>query len=240
MTNQDENGVDCEGVCGGVCSTCYDGLRNQDEEKIDCGGVCEVCPTCNDDITNQNEKYVDCGGECRKCDWSDFEKEYPNKSIVLEILFIIFSLIFIFGLLRFLINSNFVKSNLKILIFLNKLRIKTAYFSDIKKDIDKIHVEIKKIIEEKETYSIEELKEKLKNILTKFIVDLLKFDINLDKEIILTKIKEKNIEYPLNMMVFMLIKYSKKIISDEKIIGFDRTYELKQIIKILDEMKKEI
>ena len=47
--------------------TCDDGLKNQDEEGVDCGGVCEACPTCYDGILNQNEENTDCGGECPLC-----------------------------------------------------------------------------------------------------------------------------------------------------------------------------
>ena len=50
-----------------VDPTCTDELQNQDEEGVDCGGVCEACPTCYDGILNQNEENTDCGGECPAC-----------------------------------------------------------------------------------------------------------------------------------------------------------------------------
>jgi len=50
------------------CETCDDGILNQDEEKVDCGGVCPACPeTCDDGILNQDEEKVDCGGVCPAC-----------------------------------------------------------------------------------------------------------------------------------------------------------------------------
>ena len=45
-------------------ATCSDGLRNQDEEDVDCGGICGACPTCSDGIKNGNEEAIDCGGSC--------------------------------------------------------------------------------------------------------------------------------------------------------------------------------
>lgn len=48
--------------------TCNDLLLNQDEEMIDCGGVCPKCGTlCDDGIQNQNEDSIDCGGVCEQC-----------------------------------------------------------------------------------------------------------------------------------------------------------------------------
>ncbi|MBI3032976.1 hypothetical protein HYY69_05870 [Candidatus Woesearchaeota archaeon] len=43
----------CEGVCNnGACQqpSCEDGIQNQDEEQVDCGGVCDVCvsESCDD------------------------------------------------------------------------------------------------------------------------------------------------------------------------------------------------
>eukprot|EP00494_Astrolonche_serrata_P030492 UN30760 len=65
--NQDEEGVDCGGVCP-ECETCDDGRQNQDEEGVDCGGVCPECETCDDGRQNQDEEGVDCGGVCQTCD----------------------------------------------------------------------------------------------------------------------------------------------------------------------------
>ena len=47
--------------------SCTDGLKNQNEEGVDCGGVCKPCATCFDGITNQDEEGVDCGGVCNAC-----------------------------------------------------------------------------------------------------------------------------------------------------------------------------
>ncbi|MFH1317350.1 MAG: hypothetical protein ABII01_07555 [Candidatus Woesearchaeota archaeon] len=47
--------------------TCFDGVKNQDEEGIDCGGICQECETCFDNIKNQDEENVDCGGSCSPC-----------------------------------------------------------------------------------------------------------------------------------------------------------------------------
>lgn len=47
--------------------TCYDNIKNQDEEGIDCGGICGVaCPSCSDGKQNQDEEGIDCGGPCSK------------------------------------------------------------------------------------------------------------------------------------------------------------------------------
>eukprot|EP00494_Astrolonche_serrata_P001919 UN01925 len=70
MQNQDEEGVDCGGVCP-ACETCDDGIQNQDEEGVDCGGVCPACETCDDGIQNQDEAGVDCGGVCPACETCD-------------------------------------------------------------------------------------------------------------------------------------------------------------------------
>ena len=46
-------------------ASCSDGIWNQDEESVDCGGVCPACPNCNDGIQNNDEQGIDCGGsEC--------------------------------------------------------------------------------------------------------------------------------------------------------------------------------
>ena len=51
--------------------TCYDDKKNQDEEQVDCGGVCVPCDTtngnCFDGILNQGEEGIDCGGPCNAC-----------------------------------------------------------------------------------------------------------------------------------------------------------------------------
>ena len=66
VQNQDEDAVDCGGVCQ-PCATCFDGIKNQDEEDVDCGGVCQPCPDCFDKIQNFGETDVDCGGfYCKK------------------------------------------------------------------------------------------------------------------------------------------------------------------------------
>ena len=65
ILNQDEQGIDCGGVCSIACPSCTDGILNQNEQGIDCGGVCPTaCPTCTDGILNQNEQGIDCGGVC--------------------------------------------------------------------------------------------------------------------------------------------------------------------------------
>jgi len=66
IRNQNEEGVDCGGVCG-ACPDCFDGIKNQNEEWADCGGACQPCPTCSDDVQNGDETGVDCGGACRRC-----------------------------------------------------------------------------------------------------------------------------------------------------------------------------
>ncbi len=45
-------------------ASCYDDIQNQNEEGVDCGGVCEACPTCFDGIMNSDEAGIDCGGNC--------------------------------------------------------------------------------------------------------------------------------------------------------------------------------
>ncbi len=53
--------------------TCTDGILNQNEENVDCGGVCEPCKTCDDGILNCHEGIceddIDCGGPCMPCSW---------------------------------------------------------------------------------------------------------------------------------------------------------------------------
>ncbi len=68
IQNQNEEGIDCGGVCS-PCGTCDDGIQNRGEEGIDCGGdYCEPCYTCFDGIMNGNELAVDCGGpDCDAC-----------------------------------------------------------------------------------------------------------------------------------------------------------------------------
>jgi hypothetical protein len=61
LQNGDESDVDC----GGICTTCADGLSCLTER--DCAsGVCTqlVCqaPACDDQVANGSETDVDCGG----------------------------------------------------------------------------------------------------------------------------------------------------------------------------------
>ena len=78
ILNQDEEDVDCGGVCAPcviapLAETCQDNIKNQDKEGVDCGGVCSPCviappaETCQDNIQNQDEEGVDCGGVCSPC-----------------------------------------------------------------------------------------------------------------------------------------------------------------------------
>jgi hypothetical protein len=46
---------------------CTDAVQNQNEEGIDCGGVCAPCSSCDDGIKNNNETGIDCGGVCTSC-----------------------------------------------------------------------------------------------------------------------------------------------------------------------------
>ncbi len=66
IQNQGETGVDCGGPCD-ACPTCVDGIQNQGETAIDCGGPCQACATCNDGLQNGDEEDVDCGGPCQAC-----------------------------------------------------------------------------------------------------------------------------------------------------------------------------
>ena len=63
MQNGDEGWIDCGGSCGGVCTTCSDGVHNGDETSADCGGSCVPC-TCFDGVHNDDEDGVDCGANC--------------------------------------------------------------------------------------------------------------------------------------------------------------------------------
>lgn len=47
---------------------CTDNTQNQNEEGVDCGGVCMPCMSCNDGIKNSTETGIDCGGGCQSCD----------------------------------------------------------------------------------------------------------------------------------------------------------------------------
>ncbi len=76
IQNQDEDGIDCGGVCSPcakpVEESCSDGVQNQDEDGIDCGGVCSPCAkpveeSCSDGVQNQDEDGIDCGGVCSPC-----------------------------------------------------------------------------------------------------------------------------------------------------------------------------
>ena len=66
VKNQNEQSVDCGGVCT-PCPSCKDNILNQDEDSVDCGGVCGICASCQDGIKNQTEIGVDCGGTCEPC-----------------------------------------------------------------------------------------------------------------------------------------------------------------------------
>jgi hypothetical protein len=46
---------------------CTDDKQNQNEEGVDCGGVCSPCSSCNDGVKNSNETGIDCGGGCISC-----------------------------------------------------------------------------------------------------------------------------------------------------------------------------
>ena len=73
IKNQDEENIDCGGVCEPcVAESCDDGIKNQGETGIDCGGPCKDCEltpaeTCDDGIKNQGESGIDCGGPCPAC-----------------------------------------------------------------------------------------------------------------------------------------------------------------------------
>ncbi len=92
IRNQDEEGIDCGGICK-PCTvtpapTCSDGIKNQNEAGIDCGGVCKPCtvtpaPTCSDGIKNQNEEGIDCGGVCKPCTGSIVRPD--NKAILAKV-----------------------------------------------------------------------------------------------------------------------------------------------------------
>lgn len=47
---------------------CNDNIQNQNEEGVDCGGVCMPCMSCSDGIKNSSETGIDCGGSCQSCD----------------------------------------------------------------------------------------------------------------------------------------------------------------------------
>jgi hypothetical protein len=51
-----------------VCpNSCSDGKKNQNEDAVDCGGVCPACPACSDGQMNGAETDIDCGGSCAPC-----------------------------------------------------------------------------------------------------------------------------------------------------------------------------
>jgi hypothetical protein len=55
--------------------SCFDNIKNQDEEDVDCGGICQACESCFDGRCNQDEdcNFIlnsppDCGGSCNECE----------------------------------------------------------------------------------------------------------------------------------------------------------------------------
>lgn len=50
-----------------IAPSCTDHIKNQDEEEIDCGGVCPPCvapANCHNRVMDPGEDGMDCGGEC--------------------------------------------------------------------------------------------------------------------------------------------------------------------------------
>ncbi|MBS3137401.1 hypothetical protein J4232_03135 [Candidatus Woesearchaeota archaeon] len=83
---QNEQGIDCGGICQNKCIGCTDGIKNQGETGIDCGGPCaNKCGSCTDGIVNQNKEGIDCGEVCpNKCGCTDTEigKDYYTKGSI--------------------------------------------------------------------------------------------------------------------------------------------------------------
>ncbi len=96
IQNQDEENIDCGGVCPACIEICDneiddDGDGFVDCEDEDCGGD-EACPSCTDGVMNGTETGVDCGGEeCPPCilldivgisitPWTGNFMQYPGLS----------------------------------------------------------------------------------------------------------------------------------------------------------------
>lgn len=88
IRNQDEDGIDCGGVCAPceITPSCSDRIQNQDETGIDCGGSCRQCKvaaTCIDKIKNQDETGIDCGGACKACGTGQIKPD--NQQILAKV-----------------------------------------------------------------------------------------------------------------------------------------------------------
>ena len=61
-----------DGACEETVASCSDGIQNQDEEGVDCGGVCDPCDGavpevpehCTNGVRDEDEMGIDCGGSC--------------------------------------------------------------------------------------------------------------------------------------------------------------------------------
>ncbi|USN45509.1 MAG: hypothetical protein H6502_00020 [Candidatus Woesearchaeota archaeon] len=58
--------------------SCQDGVANQNEDTIDCGGVCgsDCRGYCHDGVMNQDETAIDCGGVCGECAYASYRIGY--------------------------------------------------------------------------------------------------------------------------------------------------------------------
>lgn len=64
--------------------SCNDGIKNQNEEGIDCGGICPACSSCTDGLMNGDEEGVDCGGSCRTSCEQKCDPECNDKNLCTE------------------------------------------------------------------------------------------------------------------------------------------------------------
>jgi hypothetical protein len=68
----DDNDCPVGTACEGTCVSCSDGIQNQDEEGIDCGGVCPPCGLgCNggnSTVLSQDVEYDLVAGNCYSFD----------------------------------------------------------------------------------------------------------------------------------------------------------------------------
>ena len=87
---------------------CRDGVKNchagSCEVLVDCGGPCNTCPNCRDGIQNQDEKGIDCGGPCLVCIFEGPNKNIQVLRIVIYSVSIIFLLVVIILLVRYLVT----------------------------------------------------------------------------------------------------------------------------------------
>ncbi len=85
-----------------------------------------------------------------------------------------------------------------------------------------------------------ELRNNAKLVLTSFVIDQLRLSFSEQTQSIKRDIKEKEIRFPLDYMVFLLVKLTKEIHTHEYYTEAEITSKLERIVKILEELRKDV